>query len=355
MKETFDQMNTRIIPDENLNSKVLDQAITPATAPHRFRPLVVVAAVLVLVLAATPVIADCIPWVLERIAPHLAQTYDPVLLSDTDNGITLEIVGATVQDNVVELVMKYQGDALAGPNGVAPYFDIGAMGCNAITLNVLRDYEGYWNDITSGTYYSQVLLTYPEDITGERILNAEIAVILDKIHISGFASDQLEIPLIFTDPARLTVTTAAELKKQGFTNFGEGVADEYASMIDPGSCVILPTGEQLYAVNEKLSLSSAAYIDGMLHIQLAALEVNSGFADWNYRGPLLLDSCGNEISALYSNLFSKDNTEYREYVFDISREELENCTLSVQLEYHEWIPCNCQVTFHVHQAEGTGE
>ena len=355
MKEEFDHMNAQISPEESLNAKVLVQAASHAKAPRRFRSLVAVAAMLALVLLATPVMADCIPWILERIAPHLVETYDPVLLSDTDNGITLEVVAATVQDNVVEMVIKYQGDILAGPNGVAPYFDIQAMGCNAITLYALRDYEGYWNDITHGIYYSQVFLKYPPDTTLEEIRDREVSVILENMRISGFTSDDLEIPLVFTDPDTLTVTNTAHLKELGFTNFGEGVADEYVSVVDPGSCVMLPSGDKLYEVNDNLYLSGAAYIDGKLHVQLAAVGTKSGYGGWDYTVPCLLDAQGNEILVLYSNSFYRDKVDYREFVFDIPQEKLENCTLSVQPEYHDLIPCNCQVTFRISDLEYTTE
>lgn len=355
MKEAFDRMNMHITPDERLSTRVLDQAIAPVKRKISIRPAAAVAAMLVLVLLATPVMADCIPWILERIAPQLAKEYDPVLLSDTDNGITLEVVAATIQDNVVEMVIKYQGEALVGPNGVAPYFDIEAMGCNSITLHALRDYEGYWDNITHGIYYSQVFLNYPKGTSVEEIQSREVTVILDTVHTSGYASDNVEIPLLYTDPAVLTVTNRADLKARGFTNFGEGVADEFASVIDPGSCVMLPSGQRLYEVNEDLYLSGAAYIDGKLHVQMAAVGTNTGYAKWNYAGPTLLDARGNEIDVLFSNLFDRGNIEYREYVFDVTQEELENCTLSVRLEYHEWIPCDLQVSFLVHQAEAAAE
>lgn len=133
MKEEFDRMNAHIAPHESLNSKVLDQALTHEKAPRRFRPLVAVAAMLVLILTALPVMAYSIPTISElmfQVSPQMAARFTPIQLSDTENGIRMEVVstsihGATaeicisfedVEGNRIDSRLRVEGDELLGRN-----------------------------------------------------------------------------------------------------------------------------------------------------------------------------------------------------------------------------------------------
>ena len=110
MKEAFDRMNTHITPDESLNSKVLDQIAAPAK-PRRFRPLVAIAAMLVLVFTALPVMAYCIPSVSElmfQVSPQMAARFTPIQLSDTVNGIRMEVVSASIHGATAEICISFE-------------------------------------------------------------------------------------------------------------------------------------------------------------------------------------------------------------------------------------------------------
>lgn len=111
MKEAFDRMNAHITPDESLNSKVLDQTVAPAKAHRRFRPLVAMAAMLVLVFTALPVMAYCIPSVSElmfQVSPQMAARFTPIQLSDTVNGIRMEVVSASIHGATAEICISFE-------------------------------------------------------------------------------------------------------------------------------------------------------------------------------------------------------------------------------------------------------
>ena len=111
MKEAFDRMNAQLIPDESLNSRVLDQAAASAKAPHRFRSLVVIAAMLVFVFTALPVLAYSIPAVSElmfQVSPQMAARFTPIQLSDTENGIRMEVVSASIHGATAEICISFE-------------------------------------------------------------------------------------------------------------------------------------------------------------------------------------------------------------------------------------------------------
>lgn len=111
MKEVYDRMNSHIVPGEDLNSKVLDQVLTSSKPVRRFRPLIAAAAVLVLVFMALPVMAYCIPSVSElmfQVSPQMAARFTPIQLSDTVNGIRMEVVSASIHGATAEVCISFE-------------------------------------------------------------------------------------------------------------------------------------------------------------------------------------------------------------------------------------------------------
>lgn len=357
MKSEYKRMNERIIPEERLKEEVMEK-VEPQQV-RRFRPGVVIAAALVLILAATPVMAECMPWILEQIAPELVEELAPVQRSDTDNGITLEVVAASLRGNAAELVVRVAGEVLAEPVGVAPFLKTNTGGHTSTTIHSILDYEGVEDDTAKGIYYYRVTMQYLEGTPIEEILNGEMTVTLSDILISGPVSEEVEIPVILTDDTQITMTHVADLERYGYSCFGWGDSEAYEYGCELGNYVMMPAGEVLYDVTDKLALSGAAYIDGKLHVQMAAVDMNGGEAEWGYAGPYLVDAQGNRAEYLYRNLFGMDEgatrIDYEERIYDIPQEELGNYTMLVDLEYYNMIPVNCEVTFRFSEDEVAAE
>lgn len=365
MKEAFDRMNAYIVPDENLNSRVLDQAAKPVSTKTRFRPLIAIAAVLVLIFVATPVMAERIPLVndlLYTISPELAEKLAPVQLSASANGITMEVVAAKVTDEAVEFVVKIQGEALANKS-VAPILTVkDHHGYSDTRGESLNDYEGYQEDQKKGICYYRYTFTYHDGTPVTKILRDNITVKLGGVELRNFGQeDGVEVPVIFTDYELMTVNHDRALFDYGFSHFGMGYGDDaYADIRDREEYVLMTPSESVYDVTDKLALTGAVYIDGKLHVQMAATDrIVGNKLEWDYWHPYFVDDQGNEIQELYYNSFGIEDgsheIQYTECVYDIPEAELENYTMLVKLMDFDVITAHCQVTFRISDLEYTTE
>lgn len=358
MKKTFEALNESINPPAGLNKKVMERLETQKSVS--FRPVAVMAAVLALVLVVTPVMAENVPLVhdaLNLIAPELADRLVPVQMADEDNGITMEVVAASVHDNVAEWVIKLEGESLAEWDFVSPLISIKdhtrLLGVSTETDGEsLNDYEGIEEDRENGIWYYRYQKTYPEGTTAEEILGDKITIKLSGVQVSkGGYLNGIEIPVIFTDYEQITVVYERVLFDYGFTHFGQGWGDEaYRYYMNLEEYTLMTPGESVYDATDKLSLTGAAYIDGKLHIQLAGLDQFVGDTPkWSNGRPYFQDAQGNIIRELYHNNFGieKDGheTEYTETVYDIPMEELENYTMYVDIVDDSAIASRCSVTF----------
>lgn len=109
MKEMYQKLNEHITPGRHLTEAVMEQA---APRRRRLRPLALVAAVLALVMLAVPVMAANIPAVAElmyMVSPEVAARFSPVQKSCTNNGVTMEVVSASIHGAVVEVYLSFSG------------------------------------------------------------------------------------------------------------------------------------------------------------------------------------------------------------------------------------------------------
>lgn len=354
MKKLYKEMNEHINPASDLSDLVLERA-----KPGRLlnlRPLIAVAAVLALLVAAMPVMAENVPLVhdaLNLVDPELADRLVPVQLSDSDNGITMEVVAASVHDNVAEWVIKLEGDELAKWTIVTPLVKIkdhcGVLGMTTRTSGEnLTDYEGYAEDRANGIVYYSYQKTYPEGTTVEQILGDKMTVKLSGVILTNIDEEGVEVPVIFTDYELMTVVYERWNKDYGFAGFGyRGDPKEEYTLMTPG--------ESVYDVTDKLALTGAAYIDGQLHIQTVGVDQT----DWWYWFPHFLDAEGNKIQPIdYANFgFEEDGREieYQECVYDIPEEELANHTMRIVIQDDEAISSQCSVTFKIADVMETTE
>ena len=349
-QKEYRQMNEKVLPRKGLSDSVRERA--GCRRKKGFRSMAAVAAVLALILASAPVMAENLPWILERIAPELTQTLEPVQRSDTNNGITMEVVAASVKRHQIELVVRVEGDALKKPQGITPELCTSRDGLKDGSIRSITDYEGAETDKANGIYYYQAVMNYRKRLPSEKPLNSEITVSLGEIITSTFAVEETEIPLILTDAAEIERCTLTELEKRGY-NIGWG-----GSTDDPqGRSVMRINGSVSCDVTDDLSLVAASYIDGKLHVQLRARNTQDDHQNlvWDYLGPWLTDEQGNRVKPEYCNFFSTApggmRVGYAEYIFDIPQEKLENYKLSVTLEEIDTIHADCEVIFRLTEDE----
>lgn len=351
MKQRFQKMNEHILPLDDLSEHVMAKA-TGKKRGWSLRPLVAVAAVLALLIAATPTMAANVPLVhdvLNHIAPELADRLVPVQLSDEDNGIQMEVVAASVHDNVAEWVIRIEGEALKGWTFVGPLVKIrdhSGMFRGVITTDgeSLNDYDEVFEDREKGIWYYRYQKTYPEGTAAEEILGDRMTIRLSGVLLTNVGKEGIEVPVIFTDYELMTVERDRWLD-YGFSGFGgSGIEEKVRTMMTPGQSV--------YDVTDKLSLTGAAYIDGKLHIQTAGVDQIIGSrVEWSYIRPYFVDAEGNKTRELdyYSCEIEADGheIEYVECVYDIPEEELENYTMMIELIEEDAVASQCSVTFKI--------
>lgn len=109
MKKRYQQMNEQINPSPALYHKVMEQA--EPRVHRRFRPVAVMAAVLALVLFATPVMAAYVPAIndlMYMVSPEMAARFSPVQKTCTRNGIKMEVVSASIHGAVTEVYISFE-------------------------------------------------------------------------------------------------------------------------------------------------------------------------------------------------------------------------------------------------------
>lgn len=360
MKKRFQKMNEHILPLDDLSEQVIAQA-TGKKRGWSLRPLAVMAAVLALLIVATPTMAANVPLVhdvLNWVAPELTDRLVPVQLSDEDNGIKMEVVAASVHDNVAEWVIRIEGGSLAGWNMVEPLVKIkdhsGMFGRTTTTNGEsLNDYDEVFEDRERGIWYYWYQKTYPEGTTAEEILGDRMSIKLSGVLLTNIGREGVEVPVIFTDYELMTVVYERRYEDYPFTGFGRGPGDEaYSDIHDWEEYILMTPGESVYDVTGKLSLTGAAYIDGKLHIQTRGIDkIVGSIVDWSYKRPYFRDADGNEIGELYHVNFRMEadghEIEYVECVYDIPEEELANYTMVIELIDDDAVASNCSVTFEI--------
>ena len=365
MENRFKNMNEHIQPTADLSERVLEQAA--AKKRISFRPLVALAAVLVLLIAATPAMAEHVPLVndlLYTISPELAERYTPVQLGDEDNGITMEVMAASVHDNVAEMVIRIQGEALAGKH-VGPILKI--KNYHPLTntnIESLNEYEGLFEDREQGIWYYKFTMTYRDGTNIADILGDKMTVKLSGIQLSSFGyAEGTEFPIILTDYELMTVAADRKvpaLNDYGIAGAGYGYAEGYEYWGEQEVYTLMTPGESVYDVTDQLSLTGMAYIDGKLHAQMRAVDQVVGTTvKWGFFDPEFTDAEGNRVTWIYRNSYTIETDghkiQYYECVYDLPEEELENYTVSVKVIEEGGISCHCSVTFQFTESEYTAE
>lgn len=346
----YHSMNKEINPRDGLNREVLEKALPRRRT--RFRPAAVVAAVLVIALMAVPVMATAVPWILEIVAPQLTEKLEPVQRSVTNNGIIMEVVGASVRGNVAELVVRIEGEALKAAVGVAPSLVTNREGLESGRFHSILDYEGVEEDRANGIYYYQIMMMYRPGMSLEEILAGEMTVTLEDIVLSSGAYDDVSFPITPVESDEITRIKLSDLEEYGFNSFGCENIQDCKDGCDMEHEVIFPCEEMVYQVTEELGITCIAYVDGMLHIQMK-MVTGDRYKESAFCAPYLEGADGNEKLGLIGYQYNRDDgtsrLAYGEYIFAVSPEELENYT--IHLDYSYTIHPQCEVTFHFTEDE----
>lgn len=190
-QKEYRRLNEKIVPEPGLTEKVLEKA-----APRRgrwLRPVAVVAALLALVVMATPVMAAYVPAVGElmyQVAPEIAARFRPIRESCEADGIRMEVIAASVHGATAEVYISFEdleGDRI---NGKLRTDELKLLGKNVFLSGTWGSSVGCFDyDAESGmavmmieenySFYSPLKGRY---LTVEELYGGKITVSVDRLY-----------------------------------------------------------------------------------------------------------------------------------------------------------------------------
>lgn len=191
MKATYQKMNECIVPDSTLSRRVMEK--TMPKAKRCLRPAAVMAAVLAVVMMAVPAMAATIPAVNELmylVSPEIAARFSPVQKSDTNAGITMEVVSASVHGTTLELYVSFKGAAGAEVPERIAINEGDILGRNLLLSGVWgHSYKAPTIDPETGksfqiiehnySFYSNILGRY---LTADELYSGRITVYVESVY-----------------------------------------------------------------------------------------------------------------------------------------------------------------------------
>lgn len=363
MEQLFKNMNDRIGPDPRLKAAVMEKAVLRRGL--RFRPLAAAAAMLAVLLMATPVMAAYVEPVNDfvyQLSPEMAGWFTPVQESSVENGIKMEILSASIQGDTAEFVVSLEdltGEWFAD-GSFLPGFLIRNYGpqhtiVSAMCVEHIRD--DYSTDAPENTTRIYRLTHRYENVEAEELLNDKITLIMDSV-LKDKTSEIFVFPLELTLREIMTVKTGENYPADipadmPVTGFQYGSTGDYAEWNRTEEFSMLAPGQTVFNVTEGVAITGIAFVDDKLHIQS---RTNSGILCCD---AYLVDANGEQTRAAVWYCFQSDTDNvtdfYKEEVFDISEGELENYTLKLVVSGYEMTEGPWKVTFEFEETSAVVE
>lgn len=304
--------------------------------PRPLRLAAVLAAALALVLASTAMASD-LPGVLRFLSPALAQSLTPVQRSDRAQDITMTVQSAAVEDGKLTAYITLEDQAGDRLEQGADLYDSYTVNTPYRAGIVLSGCEGLGYDRESGTcgflvtIWSQDEAGKALDFDGKKFTFSVHQLLLEQTRSAATLSpDWTALP---AEPAAIRAYLLGQSSRgeSGYPVSRDGTA----AVLRPGSWDL--------PVTEGVSISAAGYLDGRFHLQLR--YDSSGPDDHGFLH--LVTAEGESLLPQNTLMFRDENgTKYDECVFDLSPEELADCSLAGEFTTGGYLLTgNWQVTF----------
>lgn len=370
LKNEYIRMNERIGPSPVLQKLVMEKAVPQKT--RRLRPVVAIAAALIMAVMAMPVMAAYVPAINQlmfQVTPEMAARFTPIQESCVKNGIRMEVVSTSIHGATAEVCVSFEdveGDRIGantrveddGWYGINPFLS-GAM--SSTTGNAaFHEEDGKLIYITEHHYsiYSEKQGRY---LTVEEIYDGKMTVSVDELY-RYTELPIVDIPIEMTDREVITVKVergsptdhVPEVPFDGFGCASSTVGDPWVHQ--QVEYDLLRPGEAVYELTDGLAVTGMAYIDGRLHIQTRLQR--SDQEDAPAYNIWFVDAEGNETGWSNQNTFVIEHGEnwgyYQEAIYDISVGELAELTLLCQIEEKEIMKGPWRVTFSITESDYVG-
>lgn len=319
--KTYRRMNEPVGPSPDLIRKTLSH-------PDRHRlPLrrLAAAAAAAAVLLATPALAvrsETGYAVLYRIAPAVAQFFQPVQEACTDSGITMEVAAVRVEGDTAQAYIVLSG----GPvDATTDLFDSWSFHLPFDQTD--RCERVAWDEATGTVTFLCTVKTMDGSPipTGGKMTFSVRQLLTGKKAMEGVTVD-LKLTN-YAQEAETALTWGADLPAAGVR---EPEVTYYSATGGSGdlASVMLQPGEVLAEPAEGLPITAAGYADGLFHIQLCRGDASR--TD-NHAFLWMEDADGREFHCTGISYFTGETaggrTDYMDFLFAVPPEELAGCTL----------------------------
>lgn len=237
--------------------------------------------------------------------PSVAQAFKPVQESCEDNGIRMEVISASIEDDKASFYISIQGDEI---DKTVDLYDSYNINCPFDNVGHVSFSEF---DENTNTAYFMVNI---ETMNGEKIPKGKVTfsvreLIFNKHEFEG-AIDGIDFSEVPKNPPTIENI-----------NF-RGGSEDYESITD-----ILAPSSPLMEIMDGISVTGIGYINGKLHVQTYYENLHK--TD-NHGYVYLVDENGNCIGddfAVVSFWDDEGKGSYDEKTFDIDYSDLENYSL----------------------------
>lgn len=324
----YRRMNERVSPDPLRKAELFQQAEAAETGggrkrKRRLRPAAVLAA------ALTCLVAACVPVcvlaaenpafnsMLYRLSPELAQFFKPVNLSCEDNGIRLEVESAAVQGDSAQVYLTLRdltGDRI---DGTVDLFDSARIREAYDSVNNCRLVE-----YDPETKTARFLLS-STTMDGRSIAGNKITFSASRFLSRKQVYQDVEVAVDWTALPEEAPTMEGFCSGGGGTDLGA-----YEAATEGNRCTVLKPVQPLDWSVKEIDLTAIGFVNGKLHVQTFAED---NLHKDNHGQFWLENPEGDRIDEAYGLYYQPTGTygpdDRRDFVFDVSREELEGYTL----------------------------
>ena len=255
--------------------------------------------------------------IMYRVSPQIAQYFMPVQKSDTDQGIKMEVLSASIQGSVANIYLTMQDLEGNRLDETTDLFDSYRINCPFDSTNHCERI-GYDADTKTVTFLVTIEAWGNRDICGDKITFS-----VDTFLSGKKTYEQIPIPLDLSQITKTSRTQTVSIRGGGARD------DEWLIQLDHDQTALIPSAPLKGFPVDGIALTGIGYVDGRLHIQTAVGNVlESDNHGWFW----FQDSLGKNVRSVYSFSFvdearQGERMDYCEEVFEIGRDELEDCQL----------------------------
>ncbi len=300
--ETYHRMNEPVGPSPDLIRDILSPS--KRCAPLRRLAAIAVAAAVLLATPALAVRSELGYHVLYQIAPAVAQFFQPVQMSCTDNGVTMEVAAVRVSGDSAQAYITLSGGAV---DETTDLFD-------SYSFHLPFDQSGHcerlaW-DAATGTI---TFLCTVETLDGSPIpAGGKMTFSVRQLLTGKETLKDAVVDLDLADYAGEAETA------QGYSSSG---GEDDVPMLLPGAVLAEPA--------DGIAITAAGYVDGTFHVQARLGDIHR--TD-NHCRLWLEDAAGAEAGMGHGVYFRSDtgapgHDVYEDFLFDAPPEDLAGYTL----------------------------